>query len=167
MTARREILRWLMLAAVLAGLSYLVLGHARIGASGVHLRLIPFSEYPAAIGCLLAECPLREHAASFLLINGLGNIAVFVPLGMALFSVLVGPVGRRESNHRLLVIVTALGSLYSLACEIMQLWIPGRVTAVDDVLLNSLGTALGAVIMIALRTARHSHEHPLPTAGDR
>jgi glycopeptide antibiotics resistance protein len=42
--------------------------------------------------------------------------------------------------------VTGAGLLLSLFIEIAQLAIPSRVTDVDDVILNTLGTAAGALL---------------------
>jgi glycopeptide antibiotics resistance protein len=41
--------------------------------------------------------------------------------------------------------VILFGALVSLIFEIIQLWIPGRVTEPDDVVLNAAGALLGSL----------------------
>ncbi len=64
------------------------------------------------------------------------NIMLFVPFGIAL-----GLVRRRVP------IAVAIGALLSTAIEILQLWIPGRDSAISDVAANSLGTLFGALVV--------------------
>ncbi|MEV4600643.1 VanZ family protein [Amycolatopsis sp. NPDC049253] len=68
------------------------------------------------------------------LLNNLGNIALFVPLGF-----LAHVVTRRKAA------VVAASAGLSLAIETVQYFI-GRSADVDDVLLNTLGAALGLVL---------------------
>ncbi|MDR2530084.1 MAG: VanZ family protein [Oscillospiraceae bacterium] len=73
--------------------------------------------------------------------NLLGNIAAFMPVGFFMY---------------LLWHVSALntvlsGLTLSLAIECMQFPIGGRWTDVDDLWLNTLGTALGLLISVALK----------------
>ena len=77
----------------------------------------------------------------------LGNVAVFVPFGAALaVATLLGRPKRRKGRKFWLwwLAVTGAGLLFSLFIEIAQLAIPSRVTDVDDVILNTLGTGSGA-----------------------
>jgi glycopeptide antibiotics resistance protein len=78
--------------------------------------------------------------STHLLIDLAGNIVVFVPLGTALALALRGrPAGRR------LLLATLGGAGLSLTIELIQTAIPTRVTALDDWLLNTAGTWLGAL----------------------
>lgn len=74
----------------------------------------------------------QNGAASALL-----NIALYVPLGAALWW------WRRD-----LTCVVALGALVSVAVESLQLVIPGRHTALSDLVANTLGAALGGVLAL-------------------
>ena len=75
------------------------------------------------------------------LIGLAGNVVVFVPLGLALALALHDrPVGRR------LLLATLGGAGLSLTIELTQLAVPTRVTALDDWLLNTTGTAIGGAI---------------------
>jgi VanZ like family/Concanavalin A-like lectin/glucanases superfamily len=65
-------------------------------------------------------------------VDVLANVLLFVPLGMALIFHGVG-------NRWGLMISASL----SLAVEVVQLWIPGRVSGLTDVAANTLGAAVG------------------------
>ncbi|WP_326837743.1 VanZ family protein [Amycolatopsis rhabdoformis] len=76
------------------------------------------------------------------LLNNLGNIALFVPLGF-----LATAVTRRNA-----AVVVAL-AWFSAAIETVQYFI-GRSADVDDVLLNTLGAALGVLLAARVRSRR-------------
>jgi VanZ family protein len=63
------------------------------------------------------------------------NVALFAPLGAAL-----GHRGRSASGALL------VGALLSGAIEIVQLGVPGRVTSLEDILSNTVGTITGWVL---------------------
>jgi glycopeptide antibiotics resistance protein len=94
--------------------------------------------------------PLTEPAAGQgvsvrLLIDFAGNVVVFLPLGMAVALALRGrPVGRKLS------LATLSGAGLSLIIELIQTTIPSRVAALDDWLLNTGGTFLGALVGCAV-----------------
>ena len=76
--------------------------------------------------------------------NVAGNVLLFVPLGMAL-GVAV------RARPRPLVSAVRVGLLVSLAVEVAQYVLPvGRVVDIDDVVLNVLGTTLGAAMALAV-----------------
>lgn len=90
--------------------------------------------------------PLTEAGAAHglsprVLIGLAGNVAVFVPLGLALARALMGrPTGRR------VLLATLIGAAFSLTIEVAQSMLPSRVMALDDWLLNTVGTAIGALV---------------------
>jgi glycopeptide antibiotics resistance protein len=95
--------------------------------------------------------PLTEPAAERgisprVLIGLAGNVVVFVPLGAALALAL----GERPAGRRLLL-ATLIGAGLSLGIELTQMALPSRVTAVDDLLLNAVGTAVGAMISLGMQ----------------
>lgn len=122
-------------------LTYVVLGHEGRVADGPQFRLTLFEGFGSTVRCLI-ECNHKRAPARYLLINFVGNIAVFMPLGMALTNALRWHVSRPGW------LATVIGTMLSLLYEIIQLGIPGRVTALDDVLLNGIGAALGAILMM-------------------
>ncbi|WP_295831093.1 VanZ family protein [uncultured Microbacterium sp.] len=70
------------------------------------------------------------------------NVAFFVPLGAAMAVLL--PLRWAPAS-------LPLCALVSFAVEILQAGIPGRVPDADDVLSNTIGAAIGTVVVIALR----------------
>jgi glycopeptide antibiotics resistance protein len=74
-----------------------------------------------------------------------GNVALFVPLGWLL--PMTWP--QLRSLQRVLVAAAAC----SIAIELVQFAIPGRSPATDDVLLNTLGGLIGAIMFFAPRKA--------------
>ncbi|MFJ4158299.1 VanZ family protein [Microbacterium testaceum] len=72
------------------------------------------------------------------------NVAFFVPLGAAVALLL--PLRWAPAS-------VALCALVSFAVEMLQAGIPGRVPDADDVLSNTIGAAIGTVVVIAMRVA--------------
>jgi glycopeptide antibiotics resistance protein len=101
---------------------------------------MPFAEYGEQIACVMRNCRSVGTASLFLLVNGLGNIVVFVPLG----GILCAAARLHFDRQASVLISAAIGLGIGLIFEVAQLWIPGRVTATDDAILNAAGSALGA-----------------------
>ena len=83
-----------------------------------------------------------------------GNIAWFVPFGFLLPFL----TGRPEKLPAMLL----LGFLLSLAIELSQFTFGTGESELDDLILNTLGTALGYLLnrlYISLRSKRHAREH--------
>ncbi len=75
-----------------------------------------------------------------------GNVLVFMPFGFAL------PFAWRRARRARVTIV--VGALLSLAIELTQLFVPTHTSDVDDLILNTLGTALGFAVFYAYERAR-------------
>jgi glycopeptide antibiotics resistance protein len=148
---------WLGMLAVTAWLLSMTLVPGSVS-EHQPVHLVPFSEKIPALKCLLTACGTAEEAARFLWIDLLGNVAVFLPLGfVAALATLpsdapaitgVGSFTRYPVRWWLKVVTIGFG--LSLGIEIAQLAVPGRVTDVDDVILNALGTCIGAVTLWAV-----------------
>ena len=78
-----------------------------------------------------------------LTVNIVGNVVVMLPLGAAIRA-LGGP--GAKLRHAALA-----GFALSAAVEALQLWTGRRFTDVDDVILNTLGAALGFLAVAAAR----------------
>ncbi len=118
------------------------------------VNLLPFSRKLPALACLLGGCEFpgeRNAAAAFLFVDFLGNIAVFVPFGAALavatFPTRVHGQRGRHFGVRWWSRVLLIGFLLSLSIETAQLFLASRATDIDDVILNTLGTLLGAAFV--------------------
>ncbi|MGC3791985.1 VanZ family protein [Priestia aryabhattai] len=100
-----------------------------IGSDSGGINLVPFR----TSGYIF----LHETFIKFI-INILGNIILFLPFGLFLTM-------RFKKINRLWKCIV-FGSIFSISIEIVQLSIPNRWTDVDDVILNTLGTAIGYAI---------------------
>lgn len=76
-----------------------------------------------------------------ILLNVIGNSAMFIPVGI------VWPIVYRELDSHRKVIAAGVG--FSLLIELLQLPFFDRVTDIDDLLLNSFGFVLGYLIYLA------------------
>jgi len=137
----RKNIVWVTLALVLIALTVIALGHSGPSEQRGTIRLVPFAELPGAVRCVVRGCPATRSSWHYLIVNGVGNIVVFMPLGMILYVALKH---QASAPSRPLLVATLLGALVSLIYEIVQLWIPGRVTALEDIILNAAGTLLGS-----------------------
>jgi glycopeptide antibiotics resistance protein len=113
------------------------------------VNLVPFRKHMAAAHRLLSGGPAAIDAARFLFIDVLGNVAVFFPIGLSL----AGALGYLLPRHRVWATI-ALGATLSISIELIQLSIPGHATDVDDVLFNTIGAALGAVLLGVIQRSR-------------
>lgn len=129
--AARAAARVMLVGAVLAVVAMtMVGGHAEPG-----VNIVPGAGIRTAL----------DHPSSAVAVVGiLGNVAVFVPIGFlvpVVFRVRVG------------VAVLVCAGL-SVAIEVVQPLV-GRAFDIDDVLLNAIGGAIGAIAGVAL-VARHA-----------
>ena len=127
----------------------------------LRFTFFPFSRVDGQVQPLvfdLAEMlPLRLNLVPFkqllwyettrdLLINLIGNVAMFVPTGIVL--PIVWP--RLDRFWK----VVPAGMLVSLCIEVLQLPFSSRGTDVDDLLLNTLGVTIGYVLFSLARGLR-------------
>ena len=139
---------WLLTLASTGWLLWMTL---RPDSTPNQINLIPLAEHGRALTCLLnGGCALRQ-AFWFLLIDVLGNILVFIPLGIGLAGIFHGNSTRQTIRRTALI-----GFLVSLTIELTQLTIPTRATDVDDLIFNTLGALLGAIIFIAVQQKKFS-----------
>lgn len=108
-------------------------------------NLIPFLDHAWALHCVLTGCPESTASLRHLFVDFLGNIVVFIPLGVGLAGLLHRP--PRHPGVSLLWCILGGASL-SLIIESMQFNMPTRAADLTDLLLNSLGTALGAALWL-------------------
>ena len=121
----------------------------------VRFTFFPFSKVNGEIQPLVYESanvyPFRINWIPFvnlfdypemrdILINVIGNTAMFVPLGI------VWPVVYKDLDTHRKVICAGIG--VSLCIEILQLPFYDRVSDVDDLLLNSLGFIIGYLLYL-------------------
>jgi glycopeptide antibiotics resistance protein len=83
----------------------------------------------------MVQTIFTNHPSTYSIINFFGNIGFFMPIGFFL------PCLSKKLAAGWKVIL--FGFLLSLFIETWQLFLPSRASDVDDVILNTLGTALG------------------------
>ncbi len=89
----------------------------------------------------------------------IANFAGFVPVGLLLVCALRRWT-TRASRAALFWTATCLGLGLSLTIETTQAFLPGRVSSAGDAALNAAGTALGALLALALSRLRSSGGRP-------
>jgi len=103
------------------------------------MTLRPNETVAADLTPLTESCAARIMSA-YVLIDLVGNVIVFVPLGAAVVLALGSmPAARR------LTMATLIGSGLSLGIEITQAALPARAAQSIDWMLNTAGTAIGAL----------------------
>ncbi|MFP3940470.1 MAG: VanZ family protein, partial [Thermoanaerobaculia bacterium] len=109
-------------------------------------NLIPLEHHGRALDALRHDPRRadRDLIVYYLASNVLGNVLLFVPVGLAT----AGLARERRAAARLAGAVLA-GVALSTAVELLQLLVPGRATDVDDVLFNGLGALVGASVLLA------------------
>ena len=101
------------------------------------LNLIPFVKL------------LDYNSKRDLLLNIIGNTAMFIPSGIIL------PIIYKKLNSFWKVV--AAGAMISLCIEILQLPFSGRASDVDDLILNTAGVMIGYGIYALVRAGRKRH----------
>ena len=80
--------------------------------------------------------------------NVVGNAVMFIPSGIVL------PIIYRQLNSFWKVV--AAGAFISLCIEILQLPFPSRASDIDDLILNTLGVAVGYGLYAACKRLKHN-----------
>jgi glycopeptide antibiotics resistance protein len=110
-----------------------------------HINLVPLGY---SFKCFLQDQRQHPHLTAFCLRNTLGNIALFIPLGILL------PLVSSRCRSLKRVLLLALGLSVSIEAIQFALRFVGnpRAVDIDDVLLNTFGACLGlAVYRYAIR----------------
>lgn len=125
---------WLVVVAVAAWLLW--------------MTLRPQAQVTADLTVITIPAAAQGISIPFL-IGFLGNIVVFVPLGAAAALALAD----KPRETRLLT-ATAVGAGLSAAIELLQSTLPSRFADLDNWLLNTIGTFIGAMIAAVLINKR-------------
>lgn len=95
---------------------------------------------------------------SFGVLEGLSNVVMFVPFGVLVPVVLRAAAPWTWRRAAATTVVAA--AVLSAAIETAQLVIPGRVSTVQDVALNTLGAVLGTLVVARVRPRRPAAPAP-------
>jgi glycopeptide antibiotics resistance protein len=114
------------------------------------VNLVPLRHHGYAFEALLRGSPNKAEILRYLFVDVVGNVVLFVPLGLAV----AGTLGRQASLLSRLLVPVLFAAVLSTGIEVLQLIVPGRATDVDDVLFNSLGAAIGGLLLILVHWRR-------------
>ncbi len=87
--------------------------------------------------------PVSTNIFAVIVMPIIGNIALFVPWAMLLFITLYS-VDRPTPQTYLLTLL--LGLSFTIGIEAWQYFLPSRVVDINDVIWNSVGTLIGALV---------------------
>ncbi len=138
-TVRRPITVVLLLATTLAIVGVTVW---TAGKSYAKVHTIPFEEVRQLLH-RLEERPIPTNILAIIVVPIIANVLLFVPWGFFMFIALYA-VERPTVQTYLLTIL--LGMSFTLAIEAWQYFLPSRVADINDLISNTAGTALGAVL---------------------
>jgi VanZ family protein len=121
----RSVIPWLLIA---------------VAALIVYGSLYPFNFKPDAIEGGVVQAIRELSWARAGRGDRISNVLLYLPLGFCLFLWL----NSRFKHHASIPIAALTGTALSLSIEIAQVYVPGRVSSLTDLTLNSAGTVLGA-----------------------
>ncbi|PIO52004.1 VanZ family protein [Leucobacter sp. OAMLP11] len=130
-----------------AAVVFLLLVVAGIGVATLGPRGLVLMARIEAVDAINAVLGRFDASLTTMQIEDLANIALFVPLGLAVAAVLP----RRAWWFALPICVAA-----TAAIELSQSVIPGRVPDLSDVVLNAVGAAIGCAILGIRRAVRRN-----------
>ncbi len=108
------------------------------------VNLVPLRRHGAALTCVVVQCDKSPAKVRSMVIDLFGNVGLFLPFGLLAGMALEQK--KRAAWTRLLLVFVA-GLLLSTFIETTQFWLPTRSADVDDVIFNSSGALLGAMLV--------------------
>lgn len=124
------------------------------GRSYENFEPIPFDDL-RYLARRLAERPISTHILAVLVVPMIANVLLFVPWGFLAF-ITFYTVERPTLQTYILTIL--LGFSFTLGIEAWQYFLPSRVADVNDVIWNTSGTILGALLGHARLRVRFEFE---------
>jgi glycopeptide antibiotics resistance protein len=130
----------LLLIAVTIGIAALTTSIT--GKSYSKVDPIPFEDL-RHLAHRLERKPMATTTLSIIIMPVIGNMLLFLPWGFLMFITLYGV---ERPTVQTYVLTILLGISFSSAIEAVQYFLPSRVADVNDVIWNSAGTLLGALL---------------------
>jgi glycopeptide antibiotics resistance protein len=87
--------------------------------------------------------PMATTTVSLIVMPVIANMLLFLPWGFLMFITLYGA---QRPTVQTYVLTILLGMSFSMAIEAVQYFLPTRVADVNDVIWNSVGTLVGALL---------------------
>ncbi len=127
---------------LIATLAIIVITIWAAGKSYTKVDPLPFDEL-RKLARRVADRPVSTQILAVIIVPIVGNVLLFVPWGFLLFITLYSV---ERPTVQTYVLTILLGVSFTLAIEAWQYFLPSRVADVNDVILNSIGTLLGAFL---------------------
>ncbi|HEV8657370.1 MAG TPA: VanZ family protein [Thermoanaerobaculia bacterium] len=112
------------------------------GRSYTKVEPLPFDEL-RHLAHRVAHKPVSTHVLAVIVVPIIGNILLFVPWGFLTFIAFYS-VDRPTVQTYVLTIL--LGFTFTVLIEAWQYFLPSRVADINDVIWNTVGTVLGAIL---------------------
>jgi glycopeptide antibiotics resistance protein len=112
------------------------------GRSYSNLDPIPFDDIRYLIKRLAAR-PISTHILAVLVVPMIANVLLFLPWGFLTFIALYSI---ERPTLQTYVLTILLGFSFSLGVEAWQYFLPSRVADINDVIWNTTGAVLGALL---------------------
>ena len=129
------------------------LATAAIAAWLLWMTLRPQAQAQADLAYLTTPAASQGISIPFL-IDTLGNIVVFVPLGTAAFFALRCGTSSGGRAYQAVAFALLIGAGLSAGIELTQSTLPSRVATLKDWLLNTAGTLIGILMGMGLTAYR-------------
>lgn len=140
---RREAELILVLICIIVVVRFTFFPFSKVNGQVQPLHLDPARIWPFRINLLPFVYLFDYPTAKEILINVIGNTAMFIPIGI------IWPLVFRELDTHKKAIAAGIG--FSLCIEILQLPFFERCSDIDDLILNSLGYLTGYGILLLIR----------------
>jgi glycopeptide antibiotics resistance protein len=124
------------------------------GKSYENFEPIPFDDLRNLVR-RLADRPISTHILAVIVVPMIANVLLFVPWGFLTFITLYNV---ERPTLQTYVLTVLLGFSFTLAIEAWQYFLPSRVADVNDVIWNTSGTVLGALLGHARLRVRFDFE---------
>ena len=124
------------------------------GKSYGNLDPIPFDDI-RYLARRLGDRPISTHILAVIVMPMIANVLLFVPWGFLLFITLYN---LERPTLQTYVLTILLGLSFSLGIEGWQYFLPSRVADINDVIWNTSGTFLGALLGHARLRVRFEFE---------
>ena len=124
------------------------------GKSYENFEPIPFDDLRNLVR-RLGDRPISTHILAVIVVPMIANVLLFVPWGFLTFITLYNV---ERPTLQTYVLTVLLGFSFTLAIEAWQYFLPSRVADVNDVIWNTSGTVLGALLGHARLRVRFDFE---------
>ena len=112
------------------------------GKSYTKVEPLPFDDL-RHLAHRVAHKPVSTHILAAIIVPIIGNILLFAPWGFLTFIALYTV---ERSTVQTYVLTILLGFSFSIVIEAWQYFLPSRVADINDVIWNTTGTILGAIL---------------------